>query len=1121
MNTSAFGIVATLDSLGKYFYINADKNEIITPKYAREDFLPQIKSGKKNTDCRIKLSNGKIKYVHLWPYEKEPFLYKLCYLDTLGHLNWYEDTANYFIFYKDGSLKENRHFINKKWVYTKGFYPSGKLQISRDSFSEITYYKDGTLKSNYSKLNGENFGPFTTFYPNGQLHEKGSYDTIYHRSKYTHLNNEYISYYYNGFIKSKGSYNGRNKLNNWEYYTPLGVKKEDKKTEVKFPSRYIDTTSLVNIIINKYNHIALVNGYIPGHTRYIGWDWNGLEYAELWDTKNNRQLESAIPMTIRPSGFLNNDVVCGQSLRGDVYGYHILNYNEKKYKSSNSILTGNFLLHKPEQINDTTGIVYYNNKLVLYQLDSLTILQSFPNANKVQPYYEDYTVSKDRKKVYLLYDTTYFILSLPELNILEQIEFDRPKILNDGKKMVFLNDVIITYNTNSENIVANIIIQDIHKPNNQIKVINHSVLYHNDRDYYKDIWTDSSLFFIGENKKNKMIELQYNLRGKNYQFVEHIIHKKTEVFDPNKYAPKRRINVQFLSISNNNLDFIGMDSSLFVIDLTLGKVKYSNKKSTQNFLDTIIMSSYANQEIQYLENIQISKTINFDEDIKIKAMSVSQTKIDKDIFVVGDQLRRLILQNRVKKKIIEQYVFFDINEEGNYLFMTPDQFYMGSKDIKDIVFFKKGDEYFEFNQFDLKYNRPDIILDRLGYADSSLISAYHQAYLKRLKKMNFTEDMLKDDFHLPEIKIENFEEMPTIMDQGSIDIKLDLKDSKYKLDRINVWVNDVAVYGTNGISLRDKAVQEYKTNLKVNLVKGKNKVQVSVLNQAGAESYKETFEIECKVGKDKPNLYLITIGESKFKQANYNLTYAAKDAHDVATLFTKSKVYEKVITKTLTNEQVTKENIAALRGFLDQAGINDEVMIFIAGHGVLDENLDYFFASYDMDFNNPNQRGIAYEDLEGLLDGIKPLKKVLLIDACHSGEIDKDEVVLLAANEVQEGEIQFRAVGNSVKPKLGMQNTSELTKALFTDLRKGTGATVISSAGGGEYAMESGEWKNGLFTYCMLKGIETKAADLNSDGEIWLKELQEYVQTQVSELSGGKQQPTSRIENSVLDYRVW
>ena len=456
-----------------------------------------------------------------------------------------------------------------------------------------------------------------------------------------------------------------------------------------------------------------------------------------------------------------------------------------------------------------------------------------------------------------------------------------------------------------------------------------------------------------------------------------------------------------------------------------------------------------------------------------------------------------------------------------YIFYCPDKYYLTSKNAADIIKFELNLKVFPLQQFDLKYNRPDIILDRLGYADSSLVAAYHQAYLKRLKKMGFTEEMLKDDFHLPEIKIEDFEEMPTIIDSSSVGLNLQMNDSKYKLDRINVWVNDVAVYGTKGISLRDKNVSSYKTNLRVNLVKGKNKIQISVLNQAGAESYKETFEIECKAGKSKPDLYLITIGESEFKDANYNLTYAAKDARDVASLFTQSKVYNKVITKTLTNEQVTKENIAALRSFIEQAGINDEVIIFIAGHGVLDKNLDYYFASYDMDFHNPGERGIAYGDLESLLDGIKPLKKVLLIDACHSGEIDKEEVDLLAATEVQNGDIQFRAVGNTVQPKLGMQNTSELTKALFTDLRKGTGATVISSAGGGEYAMESGEWKNGLFTYCLIKGIETKAADLNGDGEIWLKELQEYVQTQVTELSGGKQQPTSRIENSVLDYRVW
>jgi hypothetical protein len=455
------------------------------------------------------------------------------------------------------------------------------------------------------------------------------------------------------------------------------------------------------------------------------------------------------------------------------------------------------------------------------------------------------------------------------------------------------------------------------------------------------------------------------------------------------------------------------------------------------------------------------------------------------------------------------------------IFYTPDRYYMSGFGAEEFLYFQKGLKTYKFEQFDLKYNRPDIILDRLGYADSSLVEAYHQAYKKRLKKMGFTEDMLEDDFHLPEIEIENFEEMPQLHDQGSIELDLKLKDSKYKLDRINVWVNDVAIYGTDGISLRDKNVQEYQTKLEVFLAKGKNKVQLSVLNQAGAESYKETFELECTAGKDQADLYLITIGESEFQQADFNLTYASKDAQDMASLFEKSKVYKNVHTKTLINEQVTKENVMALKSFIEKADINDEVMIFIAGHGVLDAQLDYYFATYDMDFQQPQERGLAYEELESLLDGIKPLKKTLLIDACHSGEIDKDEVQLAEADNGEEGDVQFRAVGNTATPKLGVQNTSELTKSLFTDLRKGTGATVISSAGGMEFAMEGDEWNNGLFTYCLIKGIQSKAADLNGDKEIWLSEIQQYVSEQVFELSGGRQHPTSRIENQTVDFRVW
>ena len=461
----------------------------------------------------------------------------------------------------------------------------------------------------------------------------------------------------------------------------------------------------------------------------------------------------------------------------------------------------------------------------------------------------------------------------------------------------------------------------------------------------------------------------------------------------------------------------------------------------------------------------------------------------------------------------------------NAIYVTPDNYYMTtSKDLNSFGF-KVGEKYFYPEQFDPVFNRPDIVLDRLGYVDSTVISAYHQAYLKRIEKLGFTEEMLKTDFHLPAVEIINVADLSQSTNEDFIDLKLSLSDTKYPLDRINIWINDVAIFGTKGITLRSQNIQTLDTLIKIPLAIGLNKIQVSVLNQAGAESYKETTQITCTVGKEKPNLYLISIGCSNFKDSKYNLNFAAKDADDIATTFGGNKIYGEIFTKKLLNEEVTLENIQNLNSFLNTADINDEVILFFAGHGVLDQKLDYYLASYDMDFMNPSGKGIPYEAIEDVVDGIAPLKKIIFIDACHSGEVDKSEIEFSdSTDEVEDGDLTFRKVGNSVQQKeqaLGLQSTSQLTKTLFADLRKGTGATVISSAGGMEFAIESNTWKNGLFTYCLLEGIESKKADLNRDGKIMLSEIQIYVGEQVMLLSKGRQQPTSRIENNSLDYRVW
>lgn len=431
----------------------------------------------------------------------------------------------------------------------------------------------------------------------------------------------------------------------------------------------------------------------------------------------------------------------------------------------------------------------------------------------------------------------------------------------------------------------------------------------------------------------------------------------------------------------------------------------------------------------------------------------------------------------------------------------------------------KGKEakFYPFDQFDMKYNRPDIILKSLGLADSGTIDLYERAYLKRLKRMGMTDEDLQADIHAPNLNIVKYQVL------GST-LKLDLKasDEKYTLNRINVFINDVPIYGRKGLDMKDKTIQTYAGTLDVELMNGENKVQVSVLNSNGVESMRET--VYATSHQTAPgDLYIISMGVSNYKDTKFNLNYAAKDAEDMINAFEGNTVYETVHQKVIINEQVTRENIFELKEFLKAAKTNDVVMLFIAGHGVLDKNLDYYYCTHDVDFLHPELRGVSYSELETLFDGIKAIRKILIMDTCHSGELDKEDVEEVQAENVETGDVTFRNVSAStaIRERQGLKKTNEAVKEMFNDLNRGTGATIISSSGGAEYAMESADWKNGLFTYCLLSGLKSKTADLNKDGKILISELQMYVQQMVGQLSHGKQMPSSRFENISLDYVIW
>jgi uncharacterized caspase-like protein len=477
----------------------------------------------------------------------------------------------------------------------------------------------------------------------------------------------------------------------------------------------------------------------------------------------------------------------------------------------------------------------------------------------------------------------------------------------------------------------------------------------------------------------------------------------------------------------------------------------------------------------------------------------------------------------------------------DFVTVTPDQYYRASKTRIKGVAFRVKDQLYPFEQFDLRFNRPDVVLTRLGMAPADLVQSYRYAYERRLKKMGLTEQMLGSDFHLPNIEVLTTD-MPVSVNTAAFTLRVKATDSKYPLDRFNVFVNDIPIYGTAGVPLPSKGVQAHEQDIQVPLVPGRNKIQVSVLNLQGTESLKQTVYTTSTAEPASPDVYVVGIGVSDYKDKAYNLRYAAKDANDLLNTYKaieqRPGAKTKVHVLDLTNQKATRPEILKAKDWLKQSKVNDLVVVFAAGHGMTDEQSNYYFGTHDIDPKHPATNGLPYEEFENLLDGIPALQKVLLLDTCFSGEIEKDQAVVVAQAETGgSGTVKVRsfkaARGVSVvsdagegqaSPASGPRLSREMLKFQqdwFADLRRGTGAAVISSSSGNEYSLEGEQWKNGVFTYALLNGLKNRGADANKDQTITVSELQGYVIDQVRKLTEGGQNPTVRRENLEYDFAVY
>ncbi len=461
------------------------------------------------------------------------------------------------------------------------------------------------------------------------------------------------------------------------------------------------------------------------------------------------------------------------------------------------------------------------------------------------------------------------------------------------------------------------------------------------------------------------------------------------------------------------------------------------------------------------------------------------------------------------------YSFFSIIADStDYFGQIPSGFYRATNSAAKLLHYVTKDlKVITFDQLDIKYNRPDKVLEALGSADVQLIKSYRRAWEKRIKRLGIDTTQFSDGFTIPECDFENRDNIGYEQKNGTLLLRIKGIDSIYKLDRFNIWINESPIFGQRGISIRRKNSNSIDTTLAVKLSQGENRIETSITNVNGTESYRMPLLVNyIPPVKQSEKTIFIGIGIDQFADNKYNLQYSSKDIRDLSKKL-KEKYGNNLTIDTLFNEKVTLNNVKALKQQLLHTTENDKVIIAYSGHGMLSKDFDYFLSTYLVNFDKPEENGLPYEELENLLDSIPARKKLMLIDACHSGEVDKEDLVTIegSSDSLIKG---FKPVAYKNEGHLGLKNSFELMQSLFVNVGKSTGATIISAASGTQFALERNDLKNGVFTYSILEAM-------NKYPTLKISELKKIVGERVEELTKGLQKPTSRNETIAVDWNLW
>lgn len=519
--------------------------------------------------------------------------------------------------------------------------------------------------------------------------------------------------------------------------------------------------------------------------------------------------------------------------------------------------------------------------------------------------------------------------------------------------------------------------------------------------------------------------------------------------------------------SSNKVFYDETEQAFFIVYTDAGIIKIDSSKNISSLILSNVVKKLLNYNEKYIVGITDNGNFTF----------INKKNLQEDL-----QLKTFIGKSFADRK---------------FIWLTKENYYLVTPGIEKNIHFIKGSNILPVKQMDLKYNRPDKVLELLN-ASKEEIEFYKKIYEIRTAKQKINSILIESK-------------------DGNLDVQSFVKNSNLNISLKNNQQFSKYQVSINGcpqkIPIQNSELKEWSFKLNA----GENLVYVWGEDENGNRSnYTELKYLSEKA--DKGKWYFLGVGVSNYQDSSQNLKYADKDIRDIA-IFLKNQ-YSSITIDTLLNEKVTTENILKSILKLKNTQPDDKVLISFSGHGLLDTAQQFWFATNNVQFNNPSLSGFSVQQLTQTLSQIPARYRMVTLDACHSGEniIEKNATALIF--DTLQSEVGSK--GNTILvKKRSNTNTKDLLKTmqlLFTDQISNTGINVLAASSGSEFAFESKDWNNGVFTYSLINGWQYEKERNKSYKGIHYRDLKSFIQKNVTELTKGRQTPNTIMENGEINW---